>query len=263
MANTLGKANPLRYRRYIYDEETRLYYLQSRYYDPQIGRFINADDTAYLGANGDFISYNLFTYCHNNPVNMADNGGTLAFFVATGIAGAVIGGIAGYATTGTWKGALAGAVVGGAVGLAAGAGAAYLLAGKATASVGAVAIGANLQVAGLGSKGFSSFKAFKSANGVAGTGKAWHHIVGQTPTNINQFGTGTIHNANNLVKIAHGKGTIHNMITSHYNSRLPYTNGMTVHKWLESKSFRFQYNYGLELLSKLAKEVGAVIEYAS
>ena len=76
MANTLGKANPLRYRGYIYDEETRLYYLQSRYYDPQIGRFINADDTAYLGANGDFISYNLFTYCHNNPVNMADNGGT-------------------------------------------------------------------------------------------------------------------------------------------------------------------------------------------
>ena len=68
MANTLGKANPLRYRGYIYDEETRLYYLQSRYYDPELGRFINADDPGYLGADGTPPSYNFFAYCGNNPV---------------------------------------------------------------------------------------------------------------------------------------------------------------------------------------------------
>ena len=43
MASSLGKLNPLRYRGYCYDEETGLYYLQSRYYSPDIGRFINAD----------------------------------------------------------------------------------------------------------------------------------------------------------------------------------------------------------------------------
>ena len=47
--------------------ETGLYYLQSRYYNPEVGRFINADAIAYLGADGTLLSYNLFTYCKNNP----------------------------------------------------------------------------------------------------------------------------------------------------------------------------------------------------
>ncbi len=68
LASTLGALNPLRYRGYVYDTETGLYYLQSRYYDPEIGRFINADDIAYLGAGSSFISLNLFAYCGNNPV---------------------------------------------------------------------------------------------------------------------------------------------------------------------------------------------------
>ena len=49
-----------------------MYYLQSRYYDPETGRFINADDVALLGADGTPLSYNLFAYCKNNPVNGAD-----------------------------------------------------------------------------------------------------------------------------------------------------------------------------------------------
>ena len=52
--------NPFRYRGYYYDVETGLYYLQSRYYNPEWGRFINADDISYLGANGDLEGYNLF-----------------------------------------------------------------------------------------------------------------------------------------------------------------------------------------------------------
>ena len=73
MANTLGLHNPLRYRGYVYDRETGLYYLQSRYYNPSWGRFINAD--AQL-ATGDFTGLNLFAYCNNNPTNYLDKHGT-------------------------------------------------------------------------------------------------------------------------------------------------------------------------------------------
>ena len=75
LANTIGQINPIRYRGYYYDNETGFYYLQSRYYDPETGRFINAD--VILGANDDIISYNLFAYCSNNPINFSDPSGNL------------------------------------------------------------------------------------------------------------------------------------------------------------------------------------------
>ena len=67
--------NPLTYRGYIYDRETGFYYLQSRYYDPTVGRFLNADDTAFLGASGTLLGWNLFVYCENNPVSGFDYSG--------------------------------------------------------------------------------------------------------------------------------------------------------------------------------------------
>ena len=73
LAGTIGQINPIRYRGYYYDSETGFYYLQSRYYDPETGRFINADGI--LGANGDILSYNLFAYCSNNPINFSDPSG--------------------------------------------------------------------------------------------------------------------------------------------------------------------------------------------
>ncbi len=73
LASTLGQANPFRYRGYYYDAETGFYYLNSRYYDPETGRFVNADGV--LGANQDLLSYNLFAYCSNNPVNYSDPSG--------------------------------------------------------------------------------------------------------------------------------------------------------------------------------------------
>lgn len=73
-ATFIGHINPLRYRGYYYDRETRLYYLQSRYYDPAICRFINADG---LFTDG-FIGANLFAYCANNPVNTTDPTGNFA-----------------------------------------------------------------------------------------------------------------------------------------------------------------------------------------
>lgn len=71
----IGERNPLRYRGYVYDTETELYYLQSRYYNPEMGRFINADDPGYMGVDGTPSSYNLFSYCGNNPVTRADDEG--------------------------------------------------------------------------------------------------------------------------------------------------------------------------------------------
>ena len=63
------------YRGYFYDFETGLYYLRSRYYDPEIGRFINADDTDYLGYDKSPLSMNVFAYCENSPVNRIDPSG--------------------------------------------------------------------------------------------------------------------------------------------------------------------------------------------
>ena len=76
MADTLGQQNPFRYRGYYYDSETQFYYLNSRYYDPEVGRFINADVVDVVdGSNSNILENNLFIYCFNNPVNMTDDSG--------------------------------------------------------------------------------------------------------------------------------------------------------------------------------------------
>lgn len=59
---------------YVYDDETGLYYLQSRYYNPEWGRFISADNVV-SSVGGDVRGYNLFAYCFNNPINLVDYGG--------------------------------------------------------------------------------------------------------------------------------------------------------------------------------------------
>ena len=70
----IASINPLRYRGYYYDTDIGFYYLQSRYYDPVICRFINADSYASTGQG--FLGYNMFAYCLNTPVNYADKNGT-------------------------------------------------------------------------------------------------------------------------------------------------------------------------------------------
>ena len=87
---SIANINPLRYRGYYYDAETGFYYLQSRYYDPAICRFINADTFATTDANG-FLSANMFAYCENNPVGNSDpNGEFLNTFIGAA-AGAALG----------------------------------------------------------------------------------------------------------------------------------------------------------------------------
>ncbi|MDL2328052.1 RHS repeat-associated core domain-containing protein [Ruminococcaceae bacterium OttesenSCG-928-A11] len=97
--NDILTKNPFRYRGYYYDTETSWYYLQSRYYDPAVRRFINADTTDILGEPGEEavagIDLNLFAYCDNNPVNRTDEGGYFWEELAWGgLLLAAIGGIA-------------------------------------------------------------------------------------------------------------------------------------------------------------------------
>mgnify|MGYP003310893357 FL=1 len=71
----LGNLNPFRYRSYYYDIGTKLYFLKTRYYDPEIGRFMTIDGIQFLTSkvsNG----LNLYSYCYNNPVYYIDKTGT-------------------------------------------------------------------------------------------------------------------------------------------------------------------------------------------
>lgn len=185
----IGNVNPFRYRGYYYDVETGFYYLKSRYYDPETGRFISQDSIDYADPEA-INGLNLYAYCGNNPVMNVDPTGTfflaclLVGLIVGAIAGAVIGGVqaaeAGYtgwdlvgaifmgAVIGGAFGAIAGALVGlgGAMigsGLSAISGAGGLLAlagggtaaavaagGVVSAGLGAVVVGGGLAIAGVG-----------------------------------------------------------------------------------------------------------------
>ena len=76
-ASDIANINPIRYRGYYYDLESGFYYLQSRYYDPTTGRFINAD--GYVSTGQGMTGTNMFAYCGNNPVNCVDPSGNCPY----------------------------------------------------------------------------------------------------------------------------------------------------------------------------------------
>lgn len=88
LASTLGTLNPFRYRGYVFDEETGLYYLRSRYYNPNWCRFINAD--ANIGHSQEIHSHNIMAYCCNRPISYSDPDGKWLLFASLC---AMIGGI--------------------------------------------------------------------------------------------------------------------------------------------------------------------------
>lgn len=96
----IANINPFKYRGYYFDGESNLYYLNSRYYDPEIGRFISSDSIDYITPES-INGLNLYVYCGNNPVMYYDPNGTIALSLLIGIIigatiGAIIGGVAFY-----------------------------------------------------------------------------------------------------------------------------------------------------------------------
>ena len=149
--------NPFRYRSYYYDTETKLYYLNSRYYDPEIGRFINIDDISVLSeTQNTFNGLNLFAYCHNNPVSRDDEYGYFFwFFIIAIVVGAAVGGtvntVQAYQQGARGFKNLFGAFLGGAI-MGAGMGAITALGGVVAAgAIGGIGFGAGLALsAGIG-----------------------------------------------------------------------------------------------------------------
>ena len=88
MASTMGQHNQLRYRGYVYDPETNLYFLNSRFYNPETGRFINAD--VYPSTGQGLTGNNMCAYCGNNPVIRTDDGGDFWNIIIGAVVGAVV-----------------------------------------------------------------------------------------------------------------------------------------------------------------------------
>lgn len=86
-SNGLGRKNPFRFKGYYYDEELGMYYLNSRYYDPEVGRFISPDTTDILEVQDDLYDKNLYAYCDNNSVMRIDSSGAVWHLAV----GAVVG----------------------------------------------------------------------------------------------------------------------------------------------------------------------------
>ena len=78
----IGNINPIRYKGYFYDRDTGFYYLQSRYYDPITGRFLNVDDVRILNDTYHLLGNNMFSYCANNPVMFSDSTGFFAIAIS-------------------------------------------------------------------------------------------------------------------------------------------------------------------------------------
>ncbi len=100
-------------------------------------------------------------------------------------------------------------------------------------------------------EGFQTFSEFKKAMGAAGTGQAWHHIVGQTTSNLQRFGARSIHNTGNLVRLPHGKGSIHQEISNFYSSVQPdltKSSDITVREWIGTQSFEEQQDFGIRVI---------------
>lgn len=175
--NFIGNINPFRYRSYYYDTETKLYFLKTRYYDPEVGRFISPDSIEYLDPET-INGLNLYAYCGNNPVMYTDPNGTAkwwqwflfgvgaalvvaAAIVLTVASGGAAGGLIGAVAIGAAKGALIGAAVGSAVGIAGGA----IYAGVTGADIGQSILSGFLMGFGIGAIAGAIIGGAAGANG--------------------------------------------------------------------------------------------------
>ncbi len=188
--NHIANINPYRYRSYYYDKETNLYYLNSRYYNPVWGRFLNAD----IGVDTEsLLGTNLYQYGYNNPINTIDNEGTWPKWlktvaivtvavvavaaitlvtVGTGTAAAVI-------AAGVLKGAATGAAIG-AVGGAIGGAVSHTLSTGSTKGAGQAAVKGAVTGAVTGAAGGAVLGGVSSAIQVGQAASAWSAPVDKT-----------------------------------------------------------------------------------
>ena len=274
-----------------HESDFGLYFYKARWYDPALSRWASPDPIIPELHNP--LAFDRYSYAYNNPIRYRDSSGHCIDGVTTIaciLGGAmIVGAIASYAIQVAdnresgmgWGDALttnisgekivAGAVIAGgvvvgavAVGTIVTAGAVSLgLTGTAACADGdctneaqavgqVVQNGANIITNNTGS-GYNSFNAFKYAQGPAGSGMAWHHIVEQNPTNISSFGSQAINNTSNLIRLPSGVGLLHQRISGYYSSIQPLVTGsdtLTVRQWLQTKSFEFQWNFGIELIMR-------------
>nr|WP_253894944.1 hypothetical protein [Corallococcus exercitus] len=119
---------------------------------------------------------------------------------------------------------------------------------------GAVAMSSSGAAPGSGTPGlraWKSFSGFKKAMGPAGSGKQWHHVVEQTPGNVQRFGPEAIQSTENVIAI---DARIHERISAYYSSKQRLTDNRVVREWLREQSFDQQREFGLRLL----KQFGAI-----
>ena len=158
--DNIGIKNPIRYRGYYFDRDLYLYYLQTRYYEPILGRFLSPDSPQNLDP-ATIQGLNLYTYCLNNPISYADPSGSVAILTAALIGlivGAIVGTVIGAVVAGVvsydsgargWElagdilfGAFLGSIIGGIAGLLIGAGLGGMSAGATV--IGAAIKGGNI-----------------------------------------------------------------------------------------------------------------------
>ena len=224
----IAKQNPIRYRGYYYDNETGYYYLQSRYYDSNICRFINADLHEIVNVTKDICTgINLFSYCNNNPINNSDPDAHFTLVVVAGVsisAGAVAAIVAVfsfaflYATNSTFRNAVNSIV--------------YMLANKTITAVKSFAsvLSSVVRVAKNSRKYNSNEK---------------HHIVAQKDSRasgsrniINQYGI-SVNDSCNLVSI---RKTLHKHLhtTAYHKSIYSILAGANKGKNRTVKKYRIQ-----------------------
>lgn len=248
----IGVINPYRYRSYRYDTETGLYYLQSRYYNPEWGRFINADDIL----ENSLLGTNMYAYCANNPINNFDPLGEF-FTIAVGsfitkvvlvvIATCIVVNVANLVT----KVIEDVSQSGGSSSSSSKTDTNVVVTTASPASNGNTPNDDEFDKklntkTNNGNKGYKSFRQAKQAMGPAGKGKDWHHIVEQCQVKKSGFDIQQINSPDNLIAI---NKEIHHKISAYY-SRIDKTvcGTMRVRDWLAGQSYQTQYDFGIKII---------------
>ncbi len=254
-----AKYNPFRYRGYYLDSETGFYYLNSRYYDPAVGRFITADKLATTKATSfNVTDKNLYAYCDNNPVTRTDDGGAFwdTVFDVVSLCFSVAEVIATPTNPWAWAGMIGDAVdlipfVSGV--------------GEVTKALGAAkkageflddvhdtkkAIENMAELAEAGQDGYKTFKTAKKHMENA-SDIDWHHLVEQSQVGRSGFSKVSVNNPANLVGI---DSDLHRKISAFYSSSPTFLrdggNFKTVRDWVSTLSYQQQYTFGVFVLQK-------------